>query len=98
MDRELTQNKKHLKAWVLYQLQIRGLSFAEVARRNGNARRDLPRMAFDVPYPKWEKIVAAAIDMKPEELWPERYAKRAANEKSKAYRKAESTRKCEVMQ
>lgn len=98
MDIEQPQNKKHLKAWVLYQLQIRGLSFAEIARRNGNARRDLPRMAFDMPYPKWEKIVAAAIDMEPEELWPERYAKRAARKSTKTFRRAESTRKREVAQ
>jgi lambda repressor-like predicted transcriptional regulator len=38
----------------------------------------VPCKVFYMSYPKWELIVATAIDMKPEDLWPERYATRAA--------------------
>lgn len=67
-----------IKEWVKYQLGIRGLSFAELARRNGGVRREVPGKPFYQSYPKWEKIIAAAVDMKPEELWPARYAARTA--------------------
>jgi len=82
--------KTHLKAWVMYQLSIRGLSFAELARQNGNVKRDVPGRVFYMSYPKWERIVAAAIDMKPEDLWPERWTariKRRASLTSKPTRK-----------
>lgn len=80
----------------MYQLQIRGLSFAELARRNGGVDRAVPVKTFCHDYPKWERIIAAAIDMKPEELWPERYA---AREAKKAARPAcKRTRKRRVSQ
>lgn len=70
--------KPHLiKEWVKYQLGIRGLSFAELARRNGGVRREVPGKAFYMSYPKWERIIATALDMKPEQLWPERYEARS---------------------
>lgn len=68
----------HIKEWVKYQLGIRGLSFAELARRNGGVRREVPGKVFYMSYPKWERIIAAALDVQPEYLWPERYAARAA--------------------
>jgi Ner family transcriptional regulator len=70
--------ESHLvKEWVKYQLGIRGLSFAELARQNGGVRREVPGKVFYMRYPKWERIVAAALDMQPEQLWPERYKDRA---------------------
>jgi len=68
----------HLKEWVKYQLGIRRLSFAELARQNGGVRREVPGKVFYMSYPKWERIVAAAVGMQPEELWPERYTARKA--------------------
>lgn len=37
---------------------------------------DTLRVALQSPYLKAEKIIAAAIGVKPEEIWPERYAQR----------------------
>lgn len=34
------------------------------------------KAALDRPYPKAESIIAAAIGVAPEVIWPERYAKR----------------------
>lgn len=34
------------------------------------------RSALAAPYLKGERIIAAAIGVKPEEIWPERYAAR----------------------
>jgi Ner family transcriptional regulator len=83
-----TKEHSHLKEWVKYQLAIRGLSYAELARRNGNVRREVPCKVFYMSYPKWELIIATAINTRPEELWPERYAARAAKKAC-----AKSTRK-----
>lgn len=81
-----------LREWVKYQLRLKGITFASLAKQHG-ARRDLPCMPFVKSYPKWERIVSAALDMKPEELWPERFAAKAAK---KAY--AKSTRKSRRVQ
>lgn len=79
MITEQKPKEPHLiKEWVKYQLGIRGLSFAELARQNGGVRREVPGKVFYMSYPKWERIVAVALGVQPEELWPERYAARAA--------------------
>lgn len=66
-----------IKEWVKYQLGIRGLSFAELARQNGGVRREVPGKVFYMSYPKWERIIASALCVQPEYIWPERYAARA---------------------
>lgn len=81
-----------LREWVRYQLRLKGLSWADLAKQHGG-RRDQPCRAFNISYPKWEKIIAATLDMKPEELWPERFKERAA----RALR-GESTRISRYMQ
>jgi Ner family transcriptional regulator len=59
-------------AWLLYQLNRRGLSYAEVARQLG-VRRTVPRTVFDRPYPKMERQLAELLGYRPEWIWPERY-------------------------
>jgi Ner family transcriptional regulator len=66
-----------LRAWVLYQLALKGITFSSLAKQNGG-RRDLPSRAFTQRSPKWEKIIADALLKMPSELWPERYAAEAA--------------------
>ncbi|MDD2366656.1 MAG: helix-turn-helix domain-containing protein [Desulfuromonadaceae bacterium] len=61
------------KAWIKYQLEINGSSFADLARATGNSRQTV-RKALDIKYPKWDRAIAAKIGMTPSEIWPERYA------------------------
>lgn len=74
-----------LREWAKYQLRLKGITFTALAKQHG-ARRDVPCIPFVRPFPKWERIVAESLGLQPEELWPERWQKRAA-------RKGESTRK-----
>ncbi|MFZ6675414.1 helix-turn-helix domain-containing protein [Undibacterium sp. Xuan67W] len=55
----------HKKGWSLRQLSV----------QNGFAERTL-NGALERPYLKAEKIIAQAIGLNPESIWPERYAKR----------------------
>ena len=65
-----------LRAWVMFQLRLRGLSFAEVGRRHGVSRQAV-RLAFAQKYPRMERAIAEAIEVRPEELWPDRWEKRS---------------------
>jgi len=60
------------RAWCIYQLSLRGSSLAAVARGAGVSRQTL-YVVFWRPYPRMEKIVADALGMRPQELFPERY-------------------------
>jgi Ner family transcriptional regulator len=63
-----------LREWVKYQLRLKGITFTSLANKYGGGR-ELPCRAFTQRSPKWEKIIADAMLMMPEELWPERYVK-----------------------
>ena len=70
--RALLRDPRKRRAWVIYQVSIQGRSLAAVAREVGVKKQTLYR-AFDVPYPRMEKIIADAVGLKPQELFPERY-------------------------
>ena len=53
-------------------LEKRGLSLARLARLNGYARTSTP-MALHHPWPKMERLIAGAIGVAPQEIWPSRY-------------------------
>lgn len=59
-------------AWLLYQLNRRGLSYAEVARQAG-LHRTAPRVVLRQPYPTMERRLAELLGTRPEWIWPERY-------------------------
>jgi lambda repressor-like predicted transcriptional regulator len=58
--------------WVIYKLSLIGLSFAEIARKNGWTRKAVS-MAMRVPAYPQEKAIAAAIGIPVSRLFPERY-------------------------
>lgn len=60
------------REWIKYQLRLRGTSLAQVAREQG-VSRDAATLALRKPYPRMERALAKALDLKPEQLWPERY-------------------------
>jgi Ner family transcriptional regulator len=53
-------------------LEKRGLSLARLARLNGYARSSAPA-ALHFPWPRMERLIATAIGVAPQEIWPSRY-------------------------
>ncbi|MCO6440530.1 MAG: helix-turn-helix domain-containing protein [Nitrococcus mobilis] len=70
--KQLLKDPRKRRGWVIYQLTLRGSSLADVARQSG-VRRQTLYMAFERPYPRMESLIAAALDLTPAQLWPERY-------------------------
>lgn len=77
-----------LREWVKYQLRLKGITFMALAKQHG-AGRELVSRAFTKRMPKWEKIIANALLMMPEELWPERYAKASGGKSTRKRRGAQ---------
>lgn len=63
------------RADVVAALHKKGWSLRELSRQSGLSAGTL-KSALDRPYRKAEGIIAAAIGMAPEAIWPERYEKR----------------------
>jgi Ner family transcriptional regulator len=53
-------------------LEKRGLSLAKLARLNGYGRTSAA-MALATPWPKMERLIAGAIGVPPQQIWPTRY-------------------------
>lgn len=60
------------REWIKYQLKIRGLSIAELARAH-SASRQAVSTALVRSNPRWEHVIAEALETTPHKLWPERY-------------------------
>lgn len=60
------------RADIIAALKKKGLSLSKLGKEHNLSPYTL-KNALDKPYPKGEKIIANAIDMKPESIWPERY-------------------------
>lgn len=52
-----------------------GTTFKALALENGYRSVDACSQALHRPYPKVERIVARAIGVNPEDIWPSRYQK-----------------------
>lgn len=63
------------RADIVAALHKKGWSLRALSVKSGLAAGTL-RAALERPYPKAERIIAVAIGVKPEALWPTRYAKR----------------------
>jgi Ner family transcriptional regulator len=55
-------------------LEKRGLPLSRLARSNGYARGSAST-ALLIQWPKMERLIAAAIGLQPQEIWPTRYNK-----------------------
>ncbi len=68
----IPSDSRERAAWVQYQLRLRAISFAEIAKKLGCTRQVLAR-ALQTPMLRQEQAIAEAIDLTPEQLFPERY-------------------------
>ncbi|WP_113627625.1 helix-turn-helix domain-containing protein [Pectobacterium peruviense] len=80
MNNHVASQKKRTKGrgkdWhradIVAALHKRGLSLAQLSRDQGLSSRTLNN-AFSQHYPKAERLIAAALGMTPEQIWPSRY-------------------------
>ena len=63
------------KADIIAAVHKRGLTFKGLALANGYRSVDAVSQALHRPYPKVERIIARALHIKPEAIWPSRYVK-----------------------
>lgn len=59
-------------AWVKYQLQLKGLTLSDLARRL-NVTPSAVLNVKTVHYPRIERAIAREIGVSAEAIWPERY-------------------------
>ena len=72
--KKISANDWH-RADVVAELKKRGWTVSQLSREAGLNRYTL-YSALDRPYLRGERIIAKALNLRPEEIWPERYAKR----------------------
>jgi Ner family transcriptional regulator len=72
--------KKSAKDWdkadIKHALEKQGWNILRLAKATGYSNASALRKAFDSSYPKAERIIAGAIGVSPETIWPSRYEKR----------------------
>ena len=67
------KNPEHRRVWIKHQLELAGFTYATIGRELGVTRHCV-RRAMVIHYPKMERAIAAKLGMRPEDIWPERYA------------------------
>ena len=60
------------REWIKYMLKIRRISFGDLARKHGISRQCYS-IALHQAYPSCEHHIAQALNIRPDDLWPERY-------------------------
>lgn len=65
------------KADVKAALEKRGWTLAGLSRANGY-HKSAAQVALWKPWPNMERLIAHALGLTPEEIWPSRYQSRAA--------------------
>ncbi len=71
--REIFSDPDRRRVWVSYQVRLKGKTLADYARDAGVSRSCL-YSGFRHPYPHMEKIIADAVGLTPQILFPERYS------------------------
>lgn len=61
------------RAHILAELKIAGWSLSRLCRHHGYASRATLTNALTRPWPKGQRIIAAAIGVPPQAIWPSRY-------------------------
>ena len=70
-----TKPKDWHRADVIAALKKKGWSLRALSRAAGMAETTLYN-ALKYPYPRGERIIAQALGLEPDEIWPQRYAER----------------------
>lgn len=65
------------RAWIKASLAARGLSLGGLARELGLSRGAAQKALWQ-PYLRMEQAIAERLGMNPEDIWPERFERRAS--------------------
>ena len=84
MEQKNAENRDWHRADVVAALRKKGWTVRALSIEAGLAP-DTLRCALQFSYPKGERIIAAAIGIKPEEIWPSRFEARKKPEFPKVY-------------
>lgn len=69
---DVPKNPAERRAWVVYQLRVRGLSLRALAQREGVSHQAMS-LALTAPSSYLETVIAEALGLEPQDLFPERY-------------------------
>ncbi|MGY4028174.1 helix-turn-helix domain-containing protein [Aeromonas rivuli] len=87
----MAQNGSPRKDWssdqVVAAVRQKGLSMQELSESFGLSKGALTRALHSSSYPAHEELIAQFLDLQPDQIWPERWAKRRARAELKAQAK-----------
>jgi Ner family transcriptional regulator len=69
---DILRDPQKRRAWVIWQLSLKGRNLTDIARTMGVTRSSVYR-AFVTPYPKMERAIADELGMCVAHLFPDRY-------------------------
>lgn len=69
----IPKNPAIRREWIGFQLRIRGLSYREIARREGVSHQAVSAAALGGGYRHLQEAIAAVLSLTPQTLWPELY-------------------------
>jgi len=61
------------REWIKYQLRLADSSLSQIACELKVSRQAVSS-ALSIPYPRMERAISNKLGLKPEDIWPERYA------------------------
>jgi lambda repressor-like predicted transcriptional regulator len=70
---DIPKNPAIRRAWICYQLRIRGLSLRGLARREGVSQQAMSAAALGGGYCALQEVLAGALGVRPHDLFPELY-------------------------
>jgi lambda repressor-like predicted transcriptional regulator len=70
---DISRNPQKRRAWILYQLRLRGLTYTLIAQREGVSQQAVSAAASGSRSSHLQEILAGAIGVKVQDLFPEYY-------------------------
>mgnify|MGYP002860648618 FL=1 len=70
---DIPKNPAIRREWISFQLRIRGLSYRAIARREGVSHQAVSVSAGGLGSSHLQEVLATAIDLGPQQLFPELY-------------------------
>lgn len=76
----IPKEPKAKRAWLAYQLRLRGLSYRSLAKELGLSASAV-RLATWTPYRRMEELIASKLGVDPADIWPDRWERRREHAK-----------------
>jgi len=85
------KNPAQLRAWIKFQLELRGTNLSKLADDAGLSRNAV-RHALHRVYPRGERIIARAIGLEPKAIWPDRYDEHGLSKRGQLHEAVSASR------